>query len=213
MTKETMTVHKALAELKTMDSRIEKAIRESTWVVANKKCNTKIEGVSVKEWADSVASNFRRVNDLIRRREAIKRAVVNSNAVTKVLVAGVEFTVAEAIEYKNNGTKNWSLFAKTIANDLGRARMLADRANGDELERRADEHVKVMVGSSDMKGATAEVQRVREAFVEAQTVELVDPICAEEVIRGLENQVTTFLTEVDAALSVSNAITTIEVEY
>lgn len=213
MTKETMNVHQALAELKTMENRITKAIREPDWVIANKHSNTKIGGVSVDEWKENVKSQYQKVMDLIRRRDTIKRAVVNSNAVTKVIVAGKEYTVAEAIDRKNNGVGFLTLLTQQMAKDHTMAKMNADRANGPELDRRADDHIKVMFGSSDMKGSTEEARRVRAEFIEAQTTELVDPIGVLKVISELDEEVTSFLTAVDAALSVSNAITQITVEY
>lgn len=213
MTKVEMNVHQALAELKTMEKRITTAIREQEWVVANKHSNTKIGGVSVKEWEDAVKAQHQKVMDLIRRRDAIKRAVVNSNAVTKVMIAGVEYTVAEAIDRKNNGTQFLAMLAQRVSHDLTMAKSNADRANGPELERRADDHVKVMIGNSDMKGNMVEAQRIRKEFIEAQTMELVDPINAQKIIKALDEEVSSFLTNVDAALSVSNAVTQIVVEY
>lgn len=213
MTTETMNVHQALAELKTMEKRITTAIREQEWVVANKHSNTKIGGVSVEDWKAAVKAQHQKVMDLIRRRDAIKRAVVNSNAVTKVMIAGVEYTVAEAIDRKNNGTQFLSMLAQRIAHDHAMAKTNADRANGPELDRRADEHVRIMIGNGDMKGATAEAQRVRKEFIEAQTTELVDPIGAVKIIAELDEEVSSFLTNVDAALSVANAVTSITVVY
>ena len=213
MTTETMNVHQALAELKTMEKRITTAIREQEWVVANKHSNTKIGGVSIEEWKAAVKAQHQKVMDLIRRRDAIKRAVVNSNAVTKLMVAGVEYTVAEAIDRKNNGTQFLAMLAQRIAHDHTMAKTNADRANGPELDRRADEHVRIMIGNGDMKGATAEAQRVRKEFIEAQTTELVDPIGAVKIIAELDEEVSSFLTNVDAALSVSNAVTSITLEY
>jgi division protein CdvB (Snf7/Vps24/ESCRT-III family) len=70
-----------------------------------------------------------------------------------------------------------------------------------------------MIGSSDMKGATAEAQKLRKEFIEAQTTELVDPINVVKVIADLDEEVSSFLTAVDAALSTSNATTEITVEY
>ena len=78
-----MTVHKALCELKTMDSRIQKAIDSSPYVVVNKHSSKKINGVSIDEFCRQAKSAYQSVNDLINRRNAIKRAVVLSNATTK----------------------------------------------------------------------------------------------------------------------------------
>jgi hypothetical protein len=152
---ETMNVHQALAELKMMDKRITAATREPEWVITNKHSNTKINGVEVKEFVDDIRVKYQKVLDLIRRRDAIKRAVVNSNAVTKVTVAGVEYTVAEAIDKKNNGIDLLKHFARKLATNYNTAKITADRANGAELDRRADEHVRVMLGDTDHDAETA----------------------------------------------------------
>lgn len=213
MTTETMNIHQALMELKTLDKRIEAAINDGEWVVANKHSNTKISGIDLKEFAENIKSRHQKVTSLIARAEAIKRAVVNSNAVTKVLIAGKEYTVAEAIEMKNNGVERKKKLIFRLHTDYAHAKAAADRANGTELERRADDYIRTMLGSTDVKGMTAEVQRMREEFIAAQTMELVDPIGTLKQMELLNEEITAFETNVDAALSVSNALTNIEVTY
>lgn len=213
MTTEKMNVHQALAELKTMDKRIEKAIQTPEWVVTNKHSNGKINGVTIAEHTANIKAQYQKAMDLILRRDAIKRAVVNSNAVTKVLIAGVEYTVAEAIDKKNNGTQFLSMMARRLAHDHTQAKLLADRENGSRLEDRADVFVKSLIGNTDTKGMTEEIKARREDFIEAQTLDIVDPIGAVKEIERLEEEVNAFLTNVDAALSVSNAITEIVVTY
>lgn len=213
MTKETMNVHQALAELKMMDKRIVAATREPEWVVTNKHSNTKINGVEVKNWIEDTKSKYNKVLDLIRRRDAIKRAVVNSNAVTKITVAGKEYTVAEAIDRKNNGVEYQKNLIARLNHDYVMAKTNADRANGVELERRADEHVRIMFGNSDMKGSSAEAVRVRNEFIAAQTTDIIDPIGVVAEMDKMSEEVNSFLMNVDAALSVSNALTVITVEY
>jgi hypothetical protein len=213
MTTETMNVHQALAELKMMDKRIEAATREPEWVITNKHSNTKINGVDVEKHIEDIKSKYQKVLDLIRRRDAIKRAVVNSNAVTKVTVAGKEYTVAEAIDRKNNGVEYQKKLVLRMNHDYVMAKSNADRANGSDLERRADDHVRIMVGNSDMKGATAEAVRLRDEFIKAQTTDIIDPIDVLKEIEKLNEDINSFLMNVDAALSVSNALTVITVEY
>ena len=213
MTTETMNVHQALAELKMMDKRIEKAIQARDWVTTNKHSNTKIDGVTVGEWVAEAKADYQKVMDLIRRRDALKRAVVNSNAVTKVLIAGVEYTVAEAIDKKNHGTQFLSMMARRLAHAYNTTKMVVDRENGTRLEDRADAFVKSLIGNTDTKGMTEEIKTRREDFIAAQTLDVVDPIGAVKEMERLEEEVSSFLTNVDAALSVSNAITQIIVEY
>lgn len=213
MITEKMSIHQALVELKTLDKRIESAIREGEWVVANKHSNGKIGGIDLKDFVEEVKARHQKVTSLIARAEAIKRAVVNSNAVTKVTVAGKEYTVAEAIDMKNHGIGRLRSLLLRLNHDYTAAKAAADRANGSELERRADDYVRTMIGNTDVKGMTDEVKRLRDEFIKAQTMELVDPIGVLKQIEQLNEQITAFEVNVDSALSVSNALTTIEISY
>lgn len=208
-----MSIHQALVELKTLDKRIESAIREGEWVVANKHSNGKIGGVDLKDFVEDVKARHQKVTSLIARAEAIKRAVVNSNAVTKVTIAGKEYTVAEAIEMKNNGIDRLRTLVQRLSSDYTMAKATADRANGAELDRRADDYVRTMIGNTDVKGMTDEVKRLRDEFIKAQTMELVDPIGVLKQIEQLNEQINAFEVNVDSALSVSNALTSIEISY
>lgn len=213
MTNEKMNIHQALVELKTLEKRIDAAIKDGRYVVANKHSNGKIAGIPVKEYADSIMSRFHKATDLIERYNAIKRAVVNSNAVTKVEVAGKTYTVAEAIEMKNHGIERTKKLLDKLVMDYTYAQREAELSNGSDLERRADDHIKNMFGNTDIKGATEDVKRAREEFIKAQTMELVDPLDIKYMIEALREDIDTFNTTVDAALSTSNALTIIEISY
>ena len=54
---------------------------------------------------------------------------------------------------------------------------------------------------------------MRADFIAAQTMELVDPINIDAEMKWLEEHIAAFTVEIDAALSVSNALTEITVEY
>ena len=198
MTTEKMTVHKALCELKTLESRITKGIEENVYVFANKHSNIKVGGVPVSTYCDEIKAKYESIASLIRRRDALKRAVVLSNASTRVSVGGKEYTVAEAIEMKNNGIP---------------LRREANENNGDYLERRADEYIKSLYGNTDMKNASDEIKKVRADFIASQTFEIVDPIGVKGKMERLDSEINGFMVDIDAALSVSNALTEISIEY
>lgn len=214
MTNEKMTVHKALAELRTIDSRISSAINEASFVIANKHSNQKISGLSITEYKNQAEASFKKAQDLTARRNAIKRAVVLSNARTEVTIAGVVYTVAEAIEMKNHGIAHWQRLLNKFSEDYHRAKLEADRNNGDRLEARADEHVKNMFdGKVDMKNLSEEALNARNQFIANQTYELIDPLKAKDKMEELDAKINAFMVEIDAALSVSNALTEIEISY
>lgn len=211
-TKEKMTVHKALCELKVIDSRINKAISATIYVVPNKHNNTKISGMAIPDYSEQAKAAYQSAVDLIARRDAIKRAVVKSNAVTQVVVAGTTYTVAEAIEMKNHGMDHVRALMTKLTNDLSAAKRAADAENA-LLERRGDEYIRNMYGATDMKNLTADAVKQRKEFIESITVELIDPLHVSDKIAALDKLYHDFMIEIDAALSTSNAVTEIEISY
>ena len=212
-TTEKMTIHKALCELKIIGDRINKSMGRMPFVVTNEKANTKIQGISVAEYAEQMKEAYQSTMDLIARREAIKCAVVKSNATTTVVVGGKEYTVAEAIEMKNHGMEYIKLLMGKMASELERAKRTAEINNGQNLENRADGYIRNLYGTTDMKTLAAEAAEERAKFIKQHTTELVDPIKVSEKIADLEKKYYDFMTEIDAALSVSNATTEIDVSY
>lgn len=213
MTTETMTIHKALAELKIIDDRIYKAISEGTFCVANKHSNEKIMGVPLDEYEKVMQGSYDKANDLITRRNAIKRAVVLSNAVTKVKVDDADYTVAEAIEMKNHGIELQQLLLDELQKQYKKAQATILKQNGDDLEKRADQYAIGLYGAKEGKTNTDDFERVRKDFISANLYELVDPIKILDKINELEEHIAKFTAEVDSALSISNAITEITVTY
>ena len=210
--KETMTVHKALSELKILSNRIENKINYATFVVANKHSNAKIGGEPVSEYCRQMKEEYQSIRTLIARRNAIKRAVIRSNAVTKVIVAGAELTVAEAIDMKSAGMEFVDSLKNKLAYQLNLAKNRADTEN-EKLVDRTDNYMKTMYASTELKNMSEEMQKVRDNFVTSQTFEIVDPIGVAQEVNELTEQIDAFMSEVDSALSVSNALTTVEVEY
>lgn len=213
MTTEKMTVHKALAELKIVNDRIVSAINGGTYCVANKHSNDKIKGVSLEEYKGIMQGCYDKSSDLIKRRNAIKRAVVLSNATTKVNINGVEYTVAEAIEMKNHGVEFDDMLYRTLNNQYLKAQAEILKQNGDDLEKRAEQYVIGIYGSKEGKTNTDDFEKTKKDFITANSYELIDPIKILDKINFLEESISSFRAEVDAALSTSNAITEIEISY
>lgn len=212
MTTETMNVHKALSELKVIDDRIRDAINQN-FVDVKKHSADNIRGMSVQQVTEYMISAYQKANDLITRRNAIKRAVVLSNATTKVTIAGKEYTIAEAIDMKNHGLDGLRELRDRLSLQFRNCSMKADRDN-EQLENiRADAYIKDTFGNTDMSKAGDDAKKARKDFVTAQTVELVDPLGVLKKIEELDERINAFMVEVDSALSVSNATTEITIEY
>lgn len=213
MTKETMTIHKALCELKIIDDRISKAQKAMPFVALVKNDSDQIGGISRNEYAKQIKAAYQKTFDLIRRSNAIKRAVVLSNAVTCVNIDGISYTVAEAIYMKNHGMDRYKELLTDLTTQYNTAQSKAAIRNGDKLEARADEYIKITFGESAAKSSSDDIAAARASFIQSQSVSVVDPIGVPDTIKKLEALINNFMIEVDSALSVSNATTEITVEY
>lgn len=209
---EKMTIHKALCELKILDSRINNAISSARFCLANKHSNEKVNGVTVEEYQETMKASYNKASDLIRRREAIKRAVVLSNAKTIVKIGGKEYTVAEAIEMNNHGI-DLKLQLKNAMKKQYDSAMTTIISKNSVVDDKATEYVVGLFGQKESKTANEEYEKARKSYIEANTMELIDPVNILEKIEALEVEIADFTTEVDSALSVSNALTEITVEY
>ena len=212
MTIEKMNVHKALCELKILDDRILKAITACKFVAVKKVASKMVDNKSVDDYKATERANYERVQDLIARREAIKRAVVLSNAITKVTIGGVEYTIAEAIEMKNHGLDGKRKLRDSLSSTIRYVESNVEMVN-QEAERKADAHVVGIAGGKDVKAE--ETKAIREGYLAGIVVEMVDPLPggAKEILKKLDDEINDFVVEVDAVLSTSNALTEITVEY
>lgn len=217
MTTEKMTVHKALAELKIIDERIRSAVSEATGVYAVKHSATKVNGMTIKDFSDYIESGYKRANDLIRRRDAIKRAVVQSNAVTTVDINGDEYTIAEAIDMKNHSNDFRRMLLASMSRKYNTAIQDFEDNNGDKLEKRAEQYVLAIIQAqpkdSKMSADSEAMKSIRQTYIDNNHYDLIDPLKIQDKIKDLNDEISSFDAEVDAALSVSNALTVIEVSY
>ena len=212
MTTETMTVHQALSTLKILDDRIQNQIRGTTFITTNKHSNDKIAGKPVGDYKDGMKSDYESIIARINRRAAIRNALSISNAQTKVTIGGKSYTVAEAIEMKKTGMENLRLLVKQMTVQFAAATLDFKRTNGDELQAKADAYVSGLFANSE-KAKSDEAIKTREAYIEMNFLDMVDPLDIKAKVEQLSEQIDAFDAEIDAALSVSNALTTITVSY
>ena len=210
MTKETMNIHKALCELKILDDRISRAVDDCRYVGVTKIVSKRVGSQNVEAFSESVKDGYKSAMDLIKRRQAIKTAVVKSNATTTVVIGGNTYTIAEAIEMKNHGLDGEKRMLRYMVSRLAEAEALINRTRSD-LESRADAFIRDQTGSKESK--TEDLLKMRQDYIAMQDVELVDPLHIREIIKTLDEKINTFMSEVDSALQTSNANTEITIEY
>ena len=201
-----MTITEALAELKLLDARIAKATHNTTWCVceANIKATTEYcEKLNV-----DIRSAWQSVNALIEERAKIKSAIVKSNAVTEITIGGRTMTVAEAIERKSSIAYEAALVEK-MKEDFSKANTSVDGLNA-RVQTRLDNLLQNLSFVSN-EGIAEAQKAVAENFMAQNGYKVIDPLYINDKVSEMTARIDDFTKNVDVALSVSNAITFIEV--
>ena len=204
-----ITVTKALSELKLLDKRINRGIVDGKFVGKVVGEEKKVEQTDIEEFKKDAQSSYNSVVDLIERRNKIKSAIVASNAVTNVNIAGKTYTVAEAIERKNSIQYEIDLL-QVLKTQYASVLEGIEHIN-ENVQRRLDNSLESML-SNDGKQDNEFIQQFTENFNKKNQAKIVDPLNIKEKIESLESEIEDFLSEVDHELSVSNATTTITIE-
>lgn len=204
-----LSIHRALTELKMLNHRIETATNEVSTVLANRKSNSKINGVEIQEYEKQMQSSYDKVVGLIDYRNRIKSLVVASNARTKVTVGKEEMTVAEAIERKQSIQFEKKLLEVMQQQYRSAINMVAKE--NDALPAKLETYLINILGNKD-KQSPEEVKLHTETFMKRNEYELIDPMNVKKKIEALNSRIEEFESEVDAVLSESNATTFIEVQ-
>ena len=209
-----MSITQGLAELKLLDKRINK-------LVGVERCNdvqipcfifvnisTKTKPIDADRFKKEVLANYQSLNDLLKRRNTIKRAIILANATTQVKIGTWTGTVAEAIEQKSSiKYKQTLLFCMKKQMEDVNARLTEGKA---ELENRLDRLLSSEMGK-DVKTNPETVTALTKSFNENNRVVLIDPLDAAKLISQMEDEVESFATNVDWVLSEMNGKTMIAV--
>lgn len=213
MSQATMNISRALAEIKRIDDRVTRLTNESVFVAAaigkgdKQKMNTSND--SVAQASAKMQSAFDKIQAEIATRAKIKAAVVKSNAVTEITLAGTVMTIAEAIEMKKSIQLKKALCAQ-MQRQLMTARSTVDILNA-KLEQQIEANLATIYGSDKSKVDSLTFEMVSKPQREAKEASLLDPLKLETKIDQLNEEISAVETELDYLLSTSNAVTTISV--
>lgn len=203
-----ISITRGLAEIKLLEKRIQKEIAQSVFIgyAVGKKS---VKGYdSIPEFEAKVKGSYQSVNDLIKRRDAIKSSIVKSNAMTEVTINGQTMTVAEAIERKTSIVFEKELLNKMV-NELTNVNYQVQRRN-DEVQEKLHDLLQTNFGK-DSKAKSDEVDSITKPYLENNEAKVIDPLKLQSIIEELSNKLDAFESEVDFVLSESNTITKISI--
>ena len=198
-----MSISQALVELKLLKSRILKCGNVDYVTV-----KTKTKTVDVADFSRSAKANLQSYKDLLNRYNSIRSKVVVSNATTRVTVAGVDYTVAEAVERKRSIEMEKNMHG-ILRHQFKHA--TAEIESHQKLQQERLDKLLLQELGKDSKTSVDVVDALTETFLKNNKAELIDPLGVQEIVANMEKSIQDFESNVDWVLSESNGRTMITV--
>ena len=209
---EQMLVTKGLNELKLLDSRIMRKMKDASFISVAKLSAVNVDGKGSKEeFKANAKADYMAITDLIKRRDKIKAAIVKSNAIIMVEIAGKKMTVAEAID-KKNAIEYEKRLLKKLSEQYAMAIEMVNYENA-----KVDDSVERLLITAYGKEGKEKITKashdaIADPYREANEYGLVDALEAEKIIKHMTDEIEAFESEVDTCLQISNSTTVIEIE-
>ncbi len=194
-----MSITRALAELKNLNARIQKLTSGSIFMSYVVSGNVPLVSET------DIRSNWSSVNDIISRYEKIKFAILKSNSETKVKIGSKEYTVAEAI-----AMKDCIQYRKNLLDKLKQDRTTTLNAityHQNNLQNKVD--VLLQNNFKEKSITEDDIRSIRDTYLKNNEIKSIDPLRLDALLQKLESEYDDFMTNINFCLSESNAITNI----
>lgn len=203
-TQQSMSVTQALAELKLLRKRLETALEDAKFVTMV----TKKSMVDRGRFETQARASMQSYRDLLNRYYKIKSAIVRSNAVTEVVIAGRTYSMAEAVERKRSAEQERRLLTAMMSQHAATTAEYERHCAAEQT--RVDRMLAVELGK-DSKTNIDVVKSLTEAILTENRAEVLDPLNIAALIGETKKSIEEFETNVDWVLSESNGKTIIMV--
>jgi len=230
MSTKKITVYQAMIDLKLMKKQLKDMMAELNdilhagsnpfnkkdtimkipFLTIKTKDGKELGGIDVADLEKSLQSNFDRYDHLIKNIEAYSAAIAQSNATTKVTVADVEYTVAEAIKRKELA-QNRANFLSLVKKQASFASYAIMTKNA-EVETKWLETLNVITKNGELQLNEEFIEKQKQEFYDNNTYEILDPMNHVGKIDSMIDAHNAFVNEVDTVLTTSNVQTIIEFE-
>lgn len=199
-----MTVAQGLKKLKLIQKKIENELRLGSFVGVKK-----VEGkeeIKTKNSEETFVKNAKaskqKIEALIDNYYKISGAIAVSNATTTVSIGDKTYRVVEAIKRKEN-IDTEEKFLATLMKARASAINTVDNENA-KVDKKVEDALKADTDKSSK-------EKILE-FYGKDKLQLLDPLGSESLIKKMTEDIDTFKSEVDDALSTSNILTSINVD-
>ena len=208
-----ISVTRGLVQLKRLEEKIQRDIRMiSEFVTVNKvQENNVLNGtMTKKQYNEYVQTKWQSLMDKISLRQEIKDEIVKSNANTVVTIAGKKYTIAQAIEKKNNIEKFEKPISAMLNGAYAKALNSVEMKNNEVVEN-AERNFFGRGEERRKNESNKDLLDAMEIYINSRKFEIIDPLNIKKLKEEFENGILDFIAEVDQVLTESNSTTMIQI--
>ena len=207
----TITLNEALAKIKLLNKKVaDKTNKLKLTSYAPKNSETEKKNNKLKkDFIEKGKSDLQEIQDLIKNIKEIKGKLVIANATNYVTVAGVQYTIAEAIERKNSIGREIDLL-QHISTDYHADKTYVDNIN-QQNQTRLDSRINVLLGNSDRKDCKDLIDAITEN-AKKEEFEVVNESIVSDLIDKMQEEINDFISNVDVQLTIANSTVSIEID-
>lgn len=211
-----LLITQALDERDLLVKKINSKIERIDFVDGKKRNEEKViqQVVTKEEFCKKVKTSYQQIQDLIKRYQKIDEAIITSNANTYIETSFGTYSVAVALSMRNRLRELNAMDFETILRNKMEENYYEVLELKDLRNRRLEEDAEKMrlsILGKDGKYKDDKPLSVVDAYINENTVELIDPLNVLDEIESLKDKHTTLLSELETKIKISNATTFIEI--
>lgn len=206
----TMTLYEALSKKKILEDKVDKISPIRMCEKINSE-NKNSNGIDTDELEKVIKSNFDSSIAAIQNLAAIKAAINDANASTKVVIAGKEYSIANAIARFRSLDVEESIYTRMRSNITIIKNEVFEHNKKMLAPERVSSYVANVLG--DSKKDEELISQVIEKYKRENTLFVFDPLNTEDMANEKLEEISKFREEIHYALTKVNCETEITVEY
>lgn len=211
MAKKSMTLYEALAKKKILADRVEKCANVRMCAIKKKSDDMTTDDMTIDDAEKSIRSNYASAVSLMNNFTKLSMAINYANAITKVTIAGNEYTIADAIVRYRHLQDEEKIYMRMLSNLAACKQEIENNRNRYLTPEKISDYVSKVLG--DSKKDDVLVQKTTDTYVNNWALELYDPMDTETLANTKLEEIAEFRENIHAALTQVNCTTTIEVDF
>ena len=208
----TMTLYEALEKKKILEKKVEQYRYNQPRLVDIKKTYDDVndKGVAIDDIKKAIQSGRDAYCAIVYNLNELKAAINEANAKIHVIIAGKEYSIANAISRLRSIDVEVEMYTRMLTN-IRACEKEIENASTNLSSEAVSKYVSRILGDSKKDEGT--IKALKEQYIKDNTLELYDPLNTRELASTKLDELATFKEQIHFALTKANCENTITVNF